>query len=111
MSTEPEEGGKFWARSIFGYKTRKPLVDLRYKDWALQVDTHTAREIALHILEAAEAADQDAFIFEFGAEVAGDGDGGNNERAGSTLLHEFREWRDKKRQARSGDSHSLQAGA
>ena len=55
----------FWVTSLFGHHTKRGLVELHYQDWSLQLDTQAARKIAADILEAAEAADQDQFIYDF----------------------------------------------
>lgn len=62
------------------------------KDHPLQLEPNEARDLALNLLEAAEACEQDAFIFEFFSNVMGGGEKGD--RAGAKSLIEFRQWRD-----------------
>lgn len=85
---------KFWVNVLFGAKSRRGFVQLHYEDWTLQVETEAARKIAHDIVEAAEAADQDAFLVDFMMQRVGV----TGSQAGQ-LLQEFREWRAQKRRA------------
>ena len=76
-------------RSGYGYNTRKPFVDLQIGDRKpIQLDPSEARTVAARLLEAAEAAEQDAFLFEWAATALGD------DRTAAALLAEFRKWRE-----------------
>lgn len=79
-----------WASSGYGVKTRKPFVTIHWKDVVEQLSPADARRFALSIIEAAEAADQDAFLFEWVKQVTGIDDAG-----ATRLLIEYREWRAK----------------
>lgn len=81
--------------SINGARTREPLVQVTYKDETFILRTDEARNHANALLEAAEAAETDAFLFEFVKDELKQ----DNETAG-TILVSFREWRvEKERQA------------
>lgn len=83
-----------WASSGYGAKTRKPFVAIHWKDVMEQLSPEEARAFALSVLEAAEAAIQDAFIIEWVLKTIN-----GDEAAGIALLREFREWREKARSA------------
>lgn len=56
----------------------------------MQLSTKDAREIALQILAAAESAEQDGFLVDWGQEKVGlDGAGS------AQLMSEFRKWREQ----------------
>ena len=80
--------------SGYGGNTRQPFVEIkddRLKE-PLQLFPEEARDLALNLLEAAEASEQDAFIFEFFSNIMGGGEKGDH--AGVKSLVEFRQWRD-----------------
>jgi hypothetical protein len=52
-------------RSMFGHRTRRPLVLLRLGDEVVQMAPQEAREIGHWLLEAAEAAEQDGALMAF----------------------------------------------
>lgn len=87
--------------SIYGIKTRLPLVVLKVCDVAGeavheigQFDPKEARDLARLLMEAAEAAEQDAFIVEFAMEVFAAKEEPEEKLAtASRLLAEFRKWR------------------
>jgi len=75
--------------SGYGGNTRQPFVQIhtdKLKE-PLQLSPEEARDLALNLLEAAEASEQDAFIFEFHSQLTDD------ERVGANILIEFRKWR------------------
>lgn len=80
-----------WASSGYGANTRQPFVTIHWKDVVQQLSPEKAREFAMSILEAAEAAEQDAFMFEF-TQKACDFD----DQAAAALLNEYRLWREKR---------------
>lgn len=92
-----------WKRSVinvtsgYGGNTRQPFVEIKAKQIKepMQLLPEEARDLALNILEAAEAAEQDAFIFEFHSQLV---DG--NENVGANMLVQFRKWRDEHGQNR-----------
>lgn len=80
--------------STFGARTRLPLVDLRFGGEMdghkpIQMDPEEARRIARLLIECAESAEQDAFLFHhFTTEV------GLSEEKAAAVLVMFRKWRD-----------------
>jgi hypothetical protein len=51
--------------AIFGYNTRQPLVVLEWDDVKIQISLDTALHHATCLLEAAEAAQSDSFLYQF----------------------------------------------
>lgn len=49
--------------AIFGFNTKKPLVDLIFADRTISLSVDDARTHALRLLEASEAATTDQFLF------------------------------------------------
>jgi hypothetical protein len=81
--------------SGYGANTRQPFVDLLIGDRKpIQLSPDEARSIARDLIEAAEAAEQDAFLVEWGAESFG-----GDRNAATVLLLEFRKWRDARRKS------------
>ena len=79
--------------SGYGGNSRQPFVEVkddRLKE-PMQLLPEEARDLALNLLEAAEASEQDAFIFEFFSKIMGGGEKGDS--AGAKSLIEFRQWR------------------
>jgi len=58
-----------WAASLFGYQTKHGRVELSASEpdgkviWQQQVSIEEARNFAMHILEAAEAAETDEIVY------------------------------------------------
>jgi hypothetical protein len=75
--------------NLFGKNTRQALVFLRVKDAAVQLSPKEARGLAVWLFEVAEAAEQDAFIFDFIGDIMGE----QGENAQSGVLLAFREFR------------------
>lgn len=73
--------------SIVSSTSGEPFVMLRWFTHVTQLSLEQAREIALNLLDAAEAARSDAFLMSF----MGDRD----PQAGAMLVAAFREWREK----------------
>lgn len=86
------EQKELWVKSIYGKNSHQPFVELHYQDTVLQLEPGKAREVARMLFESAEAAEQDAFLFEFGMEEIGLPEGG-----AASLLHRFRAWREENR--------------
>jgi len=69
-----------WKRSVimvtsgYGGNTRQPFVEIKTDKLKapLQLSPEEARDLALNLLQAAEAAEQDAFIFEFHSTLGGE---------------------------------------
>ena len=75
--------------TMFGYKSQQPLVCLGWGDtMPTQLTTAKAREIAMMLIEAAESAEQDGFIFRWAIDKAGVG-----EVQAAGLLGDFRKYR------------------
>lgn len=84
--------------SGYGANTRQPFVDLLIDDRKpIQLSPEEARSIARDLIEAAEAAEQDGFLVEWGAESFG-----GDQRAAAALLLEFRKWREARREKGAG---------
>lgn len=81
--------------SGYGGKTRQPFVEIKADKLKepLQVSPEEARDLAANLLQAAEAAEQDAFIFEFHSELI-EGTPDEKKNVGASMLSEFRKWRD-----------------
>ena len=77
--------------SGFGANTREPFVQIEMeypKDHPLQIHPDEARDLAMNLLQAAESADQDAFMIKF---VSKDLKAGEN--AAAAILLEYRKFR------------------
>ena len=75
--------------SGYGANTRSPFIEVhtdKLKE-KLQLAPNEARDLAMNLLQAAEAAEQDAFLFEFTEEAL------ENENAAASMVGKFREWR------------------
>lgn len=75
-------------RSLYGAKTKQPLVSLHWQDTAVQLTPAQAREMAGNLVQAAEASEQDAFLFEWSQAAVG-----CDEQAAARLIEAFRSWR------------------
>lgn len=73
-------------------RTKEPVVQIVFRRDVAQLTVAEARQAALHLLECAEAAEQDAFMFWFASHRVAAG----NERVGAELIREFREWRHRR---------------
>ena len=77
--------------SGYGFNTRQPFVEIhtdKLKEH-LQLLPKEARDLAQNLLQAAEAAEQDAFMFEFFSKDLKVGD-----QAAAGIISQFRKWRD-----------------
>ncbi len=85
-----------YATSLISNKTGDPRVDLHHDDHRFaQVSSEEARAWALNILEAAEAADQDAFLVAFHREELD-----FPIEASMRILGLYRLWRNKRQAAK-----------
>ena len=79
----------FWVQGIFGMQSQKPLVlvTVNGADFSTTMSTSEARDLALNLLESAEAAEQDAFTIAFlkSRDIPDQGI--------ARFLEEMREWR------------------
>lgn len=78
--------------SGYGGNTKRPFVELTFGPVKTTMSTAKAREIALLLLESADAAESDGFLVEFMQTVM-DGDA----RAATAVLMRFRAYRAKLR--------------
>lgn len=86
-----------WATTIFGAQTKKGIVVLSLDDQELvQLEPDNAREFAQSVYRAAEAAEQDEFMYRFALQAIG------GEREAALLLVEYRNFR-ALRAAREGE--------
>lgn len=74
--------------SIVGLMTKEPYVQLQVPEPVVQLTPEEARDLAINILEASEAAQMDLFLMEFLTGPVGT----DMDRAGM-MLTTFREWR------------------
>lgn len=97
MSEQPQNEFPLWHQSGVN-RAGEPFIQLILGEKAItQLSVEQAREHALAILEAAEAAEQDAFLVHWVKEYIGAG-----ESAAAGLLMEFRNWRREQTGKRSG---------
>lgn len=86
-----------WVESGYGYNTRQPFVEIKAKQIRerLQLSPGEARDLALNLLEAAESAEQDAFMIEYVKKMIVDPKEGKeaSDRMAAAFVFEFREWR------------------
>lgn len=75
--------------SGYGANTKEPYVQILWGNKQLQMSPENARDLAMNLLQAAEAAYSDAYIFEF---AKGFLKGGHELTA--VMLGEFRKWRE-----------------
>ena len=74
--------------SLYGASSRLPLVSLAIQDTVTQMSPAKAREVALMLLECAEASEVDAFLWEFTAKELQD------KAAGFFMVQQYRKWRE-----------------
>lgn len=77
--------------SQYGASQRQPQVNLVVGDRVWTFDAAKAKEIGAMLVEAATAAEADAFVFEWGRDLAK-----GDEGIAMHLLSEFRQWREKR---------------
>jgi hypothetical protein len=83
-----------WAYSIYGAQTRRGLVKLvKDKEIIATVEPSVAREWALNILQAAEAAETDEFLMYLLTNKVG-----MNEQNAVSVLQDFRDYREAKQE-------------
>jgi hypothetical protein len=63
IAAKTTDEGMLFVTSIVSGRTFEPLVQIQWGDKSCQMGLNEAREHALGILEAAEAAESDAFVF------------------------------------------------
>jgi hypothetical protein len=98
ITFDSPEPGVLSVSSGYGQNTKQPFVTLALAspvetaNPAAQLLTSQAREIAMQILEAADAAESDGFVVGWLGDVAD-----LNEAQAAALLQEFRAYRDARR--------------
>jgi hypothetical protein len=91
-NNKPGKSEEIHVSTVYGHNARKPIVQIEFRQEMVQMDVETARDLAQNILQAAEAALTDAFIFEFVEKLVGDS------KAAAMSLIELRKFRYKKMQ-------------
>lgn len=71
-------------------KTKEPCVRLSWGEESGDLTPNEARDHALNVLQAADAADSDSFLFHFFTNTIG-----APEEQAYAMLKEFRTWREK----------------
>ncbi len=89
---EDAKEGNFSVTTIFGAKSKEPLVQVDYLGTTALIEPEKAREMAYMLLEAAEASLQDANVYLFFQRI------GLDEAQVVSALREFRVFR----QSRAG---------
>ncbi len=97
METKNEPQLNLWAESIVSGRTYEPLVNVRLGDKSIgQFSPEAARQYAGQLVEAAEAAESDAFVFKWLTRdiIGTDEDNAANFRI---IIDQFKEFRDARR--------------
>lgn len=88
---EVADPGTIWIEPILSHRTKGGMVNLRWGNLSAQMEVAQAREHAHGILQAAEAAETDAFLYEHFT---------NNLKASAAMftafLQDFRAFRERK---------------
>ncbi len=79
-----------WVDSMISHRTQEPIVNLSWGDRNLQLSIAQARDLAMNVLEASEAAQSDAVMLRFVDHIGGDS---LNEGQKGKILHDFRRFR------------------
>jgi hypothetical protein len=82
--------GEFAVSSIYGYASQKPYVNIEVSMSPTQVTPAKAREMALMLLESADASESDAVLIGYARDVLD-----LDERGAAQLLNQLRQYRDK----------------
>lgn len=84
--------GDFRVSSIYGYKSQKPYVNVETSMSPMQCSPAKAREMALMLLEAADASESDAVVIGFARDALG-----MSETDQAKLVNQFRQYRETAR--------------
>jgi hypothetical protein len=79
-----------FTETIYGIKSEKPLVKIRWRKQEMMCSPDDTRKIAYDFLAAAFAAEADAFIFEWAGDVL---EADTHISVG--ILQDFRRWREE----------------
>lgn len=82
--------GDFTVSSIYGYASQKPYVNVEVSMSPMQMSPAKAREIALMLLESADASESDAVLIGYAKNVLD-----LDERGAAQLLDQLRTYREK----------------
>jgi len=82
--------GDFVVSSIYGYTSQKPYVNVEVSMSPMQMSPAKAREIALMLLENADASESDAVLIGYAKDVLD-----LDERGAAQLLDQLRKYREK----------------
>lgn len=87
-----EKSVVFHVTSNFGHRTQKPfvMVTVGEQDFMAQMSPDEARDLAMNLLQCAEASENDAFLVTFLRKRVGADD-----RAIAGVLQEYRQWREE----------------
>jgi hypothetical protein len=88
--TQGARSGEFSVSSIYGYATQKPYVNVEVTVSPMQMSPAKAREIALMLLESADASESDAVLIGYAKDVLD-----LDERGAAGLLAQLRDYREK----------------
>jgi hypothetical protein len=75
----------------YGANSKEPYVEVQAPQLRVQMSPENARDLAMNLLQAAEAAYSDAFLVEFLIDATG-----ASIPEAAALLGEFRAWREQK---------------
>jgi hypothetical protein len=93
ITNKPEEG-MIQVSSLVSGRTFEPLVEIRWGDLRAQLGLEEARSHALYILECAEGAESDAFVFQWlTRDIIGTTAGDDRENF-MQVIEEFRKFRE-----------------
>jgi hypothetical protein len=91
-----DDNSTIWVNSIVSGRTFEPLVEIVWGDKRAQLSLEEARSHALYIIECAEAAESDAFVFQWlTRDVIG-----NSQDASENfqqIIQEFKQFREARR--------------
>jgi len=82
--------GEFSVSSIYGYATQKPYVNIEVSMSPMQCSPAKAREMALMLLESADASESDSVLIGYAKDVLD-----LDDQRAAQLLNQFRQYREK----------------
>ena len=85
----------------YGYKAKRPFVELVVNDQMVQMTPAKARQIGTWLLVASEQAEADGFVVEWLATDLG----GFSDEDAAKLLNSFRAYREEQRRAQQAHDH------
>lgn len=91
--------GEFSVSSIYGYASKKPYVNVEVSVSPMQMSPAKAREIALMLLESADASESDAVLIGFARDVLS-----LDQEQSAQILNQLRQYRDKTRRREVGSA-------